>query len=73
MVSQYSHPDLDARARSLNPRVKRWLGRREGSAKRRYVCYLCGGMIIDTESSRHFPTKHAQEAIMSHRAMHLEE
>lgn len=52
--------------------ILRWYGRRQGSARRKYICYVCNG-VIDTESSRYRITKHAEQAIYNHGKAHLDE
>lgn len=50
--------------------IKRWFGYNQGSAQRRYVCYICNA-VIDTESSRYPITKHTTHAIEEHGLNHL--
>ncbi len=71
-LDDFDHSGLTALAKSDNPRVKRWVGVRSTSSRRTYTCHLCGEMI-DTESSRNRPTKHAAKAIEDHRAEHIGE
>jgi len=47
-----------------------WYGRRVTSARRTYVCYLCGTRI-DTESANWRETAHSRDAIDAHRRLHL--
>ena len=41
------------------------VGVRNGSSTRKYVCNGCG-RVVDTESAKHSPTKHASEARRKH-------
>ncbi len=59
-------------AQQTRPRVKRWYGRRGGSTRTVYVCYLCD-KVIDSESANHRHTKHVDDSIREHRDHHLEE
>jgi hypothetical protein len=49
--------------------IKRWYGYNQGSAQRRYVCYICN-TVIDTESSKYPMTKHAECSIEEHGIAH---
>jgi hypothetical protein len=65
MLDKYNDDPRNAIARERRPRVKRWVGVNGGSSERRYVCYLCDE-VIDTESAKYAPTKHAEQAIADH-------
>ena len=71
-LAQFENEQLDAIAKKERPRCSRWVGAKNTSSVRRYVCYICG-REIDTESNNHRPTKHAEEAIDEHMASHLED
>ena len=60
-----------ALARTRNSRVDHWMSVRTTSSA--YRCNVCGDALMDTDSARHFPTKHAQEAYIAHAREHLAE
>ena len=64
-LDQFNDDDRLAQARQNNPRVKRWVGVRSTASCRSYICYCCDS-LIDTESAKHAPTQHAEQAIREH-------
>lgn len=50
--------------------VRGWWGLRNTPSKRSYMCYVCG-RIIDTDSTRNAPTRHAAIAVADHGGFHL--
>ena len=65
--------ELDRIARKQNPRVQNWWGYSGSSANvRRYRCYLCRD-IMDTDSGKWRPTKHAERSVAEHALSHLSE
>ena len=59
-------------ARGEHHHIGAWYGKRNGSNRRTYVCYLCD-CIIDTESAQSRPTVHAYRALDDHARWHLDE
>lgn len=68
-LDQFNDDLLTAKAKANCPRVKRWIGARGGSSRRRYVCYVCGETVA-TECAKYPPTKTASKAIENHMNQH---